>query len=144
SVRDALKWDHTQTADAISSGIAFVFLPASAVGLPAGAAADDKNLRYASIATLLVAEATFIAADVNQLVKFVFARERPYVHYLPHLPDGIQGLTEGPSEANLSFYSGHTNAAFALAASSTAVAFMRGYRLAPMVAGIQFTSAASV
>ena len=96
SVRDALKWDHTETADSISSGIAFAFMPTAAVGLPAVAAAYDKHLHYAPIDSLLVAEATFIAADVNQLVKFMFARERPYVHYLPHLPDGIQGPHRQP------------------------------------------------
>lgn len=144
SVRNTLKWEDTETAGAISSGIAFVLMPTASVGLPAIAAAHDKQLRYAPLDALLVGEATFLAADVNQLVKLVFARERPYVHYLPHLPGGIQGLTDGPSDTNLSFYSGHTNAAFAMAASSTAIAFMRGYRLAPMIAGVQFASAATV
>lgn len=144
SVRSRLKWDDTDTADSISSGLAFFFMPAASVGLPTVAAAYDKHLRYAPIDSLLISEATFVAADVNEMVKLIFARERPYVHYLPHLPDGIQGLTGSPSDANLSFYSGHTNVAFAMAASSTAVAFLRNYRLAPMVAGVQFASAVSV
>ncbi|MBX3228923.1 MAG: phosphatase PAP2 family protein [Labilithrix sp.] len=144
SVRLRLKWDDTKLADGLSNALAFVIMPAAGIGLPATAAAHDDHLQYAPIDTLLIAEATILAADLNQLVKFVFVRERPFVHYLPHLPDGIQGLGDSPSDANLSFYSGHTNLAFALAASSGTVAFLRGYRLAPLVLGVQLASAFTV
>lgn len=143
-VRSGLKWDNTELAAGISSVIAFSIMPAASVGLPAAAAANDHELRYAPVDALLIAEATILAADLNQLVKFIFVRERPYVHYLPHLPDGIQGLGDSPSDANLSFYSGHTNLAFAMAASSGTIAFMRNYRLAPLVLGVQLASAFSV
>ena len=144
TVRRGLKWNDTASADGLSNALAFVAMPLAGIGLPAAAAGFDHELHYAPIDSLLIAEATIIAADLNQLVKFIFARERPFVHYLPHLPGGIQGLGDAPSDANLSFYSGHTNLAFALAASSGTVAFMRGYRLAPLVLGAQLASAFSV
>jgi membrane-associated phospholipid phosphatase len=119
-------------------------MPLASAGLPAAAAAYDHQLHYAPVDTLLVAEATILAADLNQLVKFIFVRERPYVHYLPHLPQGIQGLGDSPSDGNLSFYSGHTNLAFAMAASSGTIAYLRNYRLAPMVLGTQLAAAITV
>jgi membrane-associated phospholipid phosphatase len=144
STRNAFIWKDTDLAGSISSGIAFVFMPLASVGLPAAAAGYDKQLHYAPVDSLLIAEATILAADLNQLVKFIFVRERPYVHYLPHLPEGIQGLGDSPSDANLSFYSGHTNLAFAMAASSGTVAYLRNYRLAPLVLGTQLAAAFSV
>ena len=143
-VRRELVWENKDVAAAISSGIAFIFMPAASVVGPAVAAGYDHQLHYAPVDALLIAEATILAADLNQLVKFIFVRERPYVHYLPHLPGGIQGLGDSPDDANLSFYSGHTNLAFAMAASSGTVAFLRNYRLAPLVLATQLASAFSV
>jgi len=39
--------------------------------------------------------------------------------------------SQGPDDANLSFYSGHTNFTFALAAAAATVGRLRGYRWAP-------------
>lgn len=143
-LRQRLRWDHTRTADTISSVIAFGTLPAGTIGASVFAASHDDALRYAPIDLLITAEATTIAALLNQAVKFAFARERPFVHYLPRAPDGVRALTDSPSDDNLSFYSGHTNLAFALATSSGTVALMRGYRLAPLVLGVGLASATAV
>jgi len=67
---------------------------------------------------------------VTQLTKLLLGRERPFVHALP--PEQ-KPLTPLPSDNNLSFFSGHTSEAFALAAASGTVATMRGYRWAPLV-----------
>lgn len=144
TVRANLIWQDKVSAENLSSVLAFAFMPLAAVGAPAVAAGYDHQLQYAPVDALLVAEASILAADLNQLVKFIFVRERPYVHYLPHLPEGIQGLGDSPSDANLSFYSGHTNLAFAMASASGTVAFLRNYRLAPFVLGTQLAFAASV
>jgi membrane-associated phospholipid phosphatase len=143
-VRRSLKWRDERLADKTSSVIAFAVLPAAALGSLGGAAANDDSLQRAPVDGLLTAQATILAADLNQLVKFAFARERPFVHYLPQAPDGLRALTDSPSDDNLSFYSGHTNLAFAIAASSSTIAFMRGYRLAPLVLGIGAAAAVSV
>jgi membrane-associated phospholipid phosphatase len=92
---------------------------------------DDALHRWPTDA-VLVLEAATIAADVNQLVKFGVGRERPFVHALP---ESEKGAVAHPSDNNLSFYSGHTNWVFALAASSGTVATLRGYRWAPWVWG---------
>lgn len=144
SVRRTLRWNDGRPADIASSILAFALMPATAIGLPVGAAAHDGALSGAPVDALLTAEATMLAVDLNELVKFAFARERPFVHYLPRTPDGVRALTASPSDDNLSFYSGHTNVAFALATSSATVSFMRGYRLAPLVLGVGLASAFSV
>lgn len=143
-IRLALKWDDVRTADLASSGIAFALMPLGAIGGLVGSAAHDGAIEEAPVDALITAEATILAADLNQLVKFVAARERPFVHHLPRAPNGVRPLTDSPSDDNLSFYSGHTNLAFALAASSSTVAFLRGYRLAPLILGIGAAAACSV
>lgn len=144
SVRRQLKWDDGQTANTLSSVLAFAFMPAAAFGLPAVAAAHDQAIDGTPVDALITAEATILAANLNQVVKLAFARERPFVHYLPRTPDGVRALTSSPSDDNLSFYSGHTNLAFVLATSSGTVAFMRNYRLAPLVLGVGLASAFTV
>lgn len=63
-------------------------------------------------------------------MKFTVGRERPFVHVLPA---DEKSRTAHPSDNNLSFFSGHTTLAFAVATSSGTIASMRGYRLAPAV-----------
>jgi hypothetical protein len=86
---------------------------------------------------LIIAQATALAADLNQLVKFTVGRERPFVHY---------GDPARPHEADddLSFYSGHTSLAFSLAASTGMVSTLRGYKSAPWVWAVGMTLAAGV
>lgn len=133
TVRRALLWKDTHAAGVTSDVLAFGVLPASSIGLPLLAAHRDDAITGAPVDALVITETTLIAATVNQLIKFAFARERPFVHYLPRSPDGLRALTDSPSDDNLSFYSGHTNLAFALATSSGTVSTMRGYSLAPVV-----------
>jgi membrane-associated phospholipid phosphatase len=144
TVRRTLVWKDTHAAGVSSDVLAFGLLPASAIGLPVVAAHHDSALRGAPVDALVITETTLIAATVNQLVKFAFARERPFVHYLPRSPDGLRALTDSPSDDNLSFYSGHTNLAFAMAASSGTVATLRGYSLAPVVWAAGMTLATAV
>jgi membrane-associated phospholipid phosphatase len=143
-IRRNLVWRSTSTADLVSSVIAFGIEPGSQLGLLAGAAADERAIDGLPLDALLVSEATVIAAGVNQVAKFVFARERPFVHFLPRAPDGIRELTASPSDDNLSFFSGHATLAFAMATASGTVATMRSYRLAPFVWGTGLTMAAAV
>jgi len=133
AVRRAFLWKDTRAAGVTSDVLAFGLLPATSLGLPVLAAQQDSALPGAPVDALVIAETTMIAATVNQLAKFAFARERPFVHYLPRSPDGLRALTDSPSDDNLSFYSGHTNLAFALATSSGTVSTLRGYSLAPVV-----------
>jgi membrane-associated phospholipid phosphatase len=81
---------------------------------------------------LLISEATSIAMAMNQTVKFIVGRERPFVHALP---EADKPHTAHPSDNNVSFYSGHATLAFAMAVSGGTVASMRRYRLAPWIWG---------
>ena len=142
--RRGLIWKNTRAAALASSAIVGLVEPASQLGLSALAANHDNAGRGFPVDALIITEATVVAGVLNQIAKFGFARERPFVHYLPHAPEALKPLTDSPSDDNLSFYSGHTTLAFVLATSSGTVASMRGYRLAPLVWGTGLTMACSV
>lgn len=130
AVRNGLRWSNPDAADTASYVTAFALAPASAFGLDALAASSAGDGRAFWVDALVITEASILAGNLNQLVKFIVGRERPFVHVLP--PDQ-KGLTSHPSDNNVSFYSGHTTLSFALATSAGTVASMRGYRLAPLV-----------
>ena len=143
-VRHRLLWKDTRTADITSSVLVGLLEPTTQLGLLAGAAGNENALSGFPLDALIVAESTVVAGVMNQIVKFGFARERPFVHYLPRAPDAIRDLTASPSDNNLSFYSGHTTLAFVVATASGTVATMRGYRLAPVIWGTGLTLATTV
>jgi membrane-associated phospholipid phosphatase len=127
-VRGALVWGDTSVADAASGVIAFGLAPVSAV-LTLGLASNHDGAFSGNFAADLVmtGEATVLAMDLDQLTKFLTGRQRPFVHARPP-------SAERPAQPddNLSFFSGHTTATFALAAAAGTVATMRGYRWAPL------------
>lgn len=143
-VRRRYLWKDTHTADVISTALVGLVEPTAQLGLLAAAAGNESSLSNFPLDALIVAEATVVAGVMNQIVKFGFARERPFVHYLPRAPQPIRELTASPSDDNLSFYSGHTTLAFVVATASGTVATMRGYRLAPVVWGTGLTLATTV
>jgi membrane-associated phospholipid phosphatase len=143
-VRRRLIWKATRSADITSTILVGVVLPTSQLGLTALAAGHEDALSGFPLDALIVAESTVVAGVLNQIVKFGFARERPFVHYLPRAPDALRELTDSPSDDNLSFYSGHTTLAFVIATASGTVATLRGYRLAPVIWGTGLTLASTV
>jgi membrane-associated phospholipid phosphatase len=128
-VRDALVWRDTGTAATLSDVTGFILTPVAALGLNALASAHDSALRNVGQDTLFIVEAGIIAADVTQLTKFLVGRERPAVHALPQ---DEKARTRHPADNNVSFFSGHTSEAFALATAAGTVGTMRGYRWAPL------------
>jgi membrane-associated phospholipid phosphatase len=128
--RDAFVRRDTSVAATTSDIFAYGVAPASAVGfLALGAYHEDRNLHNTPVDLLVVAEATALAMDVNQVVKLAVSRERPYFHFASADARAAGG---GPDSA-LSFYSLHTSATFALAVSAGTVAEMRGYSIAPLI-----------
>jgi membrane-associated phospholipid phosphatase len=123
----ALKWNDTRAADTTSNVFAFGLAPAYAIGAAALGAVGAGHPREAWSDFLVVAEATAIAMDVNQLVKFAVGRERPFVHAgpatRPHEPDD-----------DLSFFSGHSTFTATLASASTTVALLHHRSSWPIVA----------
>ncbi len=122
-----LKWGKTGQANMASHVTAYALAPMAAFGMAALAAHQSGDLSLFIGDALIIAEATTISALVSQVVKISAGRQRPDVHY------GAVPATS-PTQ-NTSFYSGHTNFAFALAVSSGTVASMRGYELAPWIWG---------
>ena len=139
SVR-GLRWSSPKTADTLSNVTLFFALPVGLLGFDAVAANHDGRVDGFAVDALVIVEATVLAADVNQVVKFFVSRERPFVHALP--PDQ-KGSTDHPNDNNLSFFSGHATGAFALAVSAGTVSSMRGYRWAPIVWASGLTLAAT-
>jgi membrane-associated phospholipid phosphatase len=129
-VRGGLIWRDTTAADTISDVTGLVLMPFAAVGLDALATAHEGAENNIPEDALIVAEATFLAEDVTQLTKLLVGRERPFVHALA--PEQ-KSQTDDPDNNNVSFFSGHTSEAFALATSAGTVSEMRGYRYAPMI-----------
>ncbi|MGK3987890.1 phosphatase PAP2 family protein [Sorangium sp. So ce136] len=136
SVRDAVVWrGNPDTAHDLSNVTVLGVAPASALGLTALAAWHDGRAENITADLLIVTEAMVVAMDLNQLTKYIVGRQRPYAHFGN---DDVLCSHGGcsppvPHDADLSFFSGHTTAAFSLAAASGTVASMRGYRAAPWV-----------
>jgi membrane-associated phospholipid phosphatase len=136
AVRNAVVWREPARARHASDALVFGVLPAAMIGHQLLAARGEGDWQAGFVDLLVVAEAAAIAQDLNQLVKFTVARERPFVHYAdparPHEADD-----------DVSFYSGHTTFAFALASSAGMVSTLRGYRSAPWVWGVGMSMAAT-
>ena len=130
SARRALVWSKPALASTLSDVAVFGLAPVSAIGLNALAAWHDGHPENLGEDALIVLEASFLAMDVDQAVKYAAGRPRPYAHFANA---AVLSAHPDPHDANLSFFSGHTTAAFAFAVSSGTVASMRGYRWAPWV-----------
>ena len=75
--------------------------------------------------SVIILESSMLTLVLNQSVKFIVGRERPFVHVLP---EDQKLLTPHPTDNNVSFFSGHTSLAFSLVVSAGTVAEMRGYK----------------
>jgi membrane-associated phospholipid phosphatase len=129
--RDALRWDDRKTAGTLSDATAFVLSPTVGVGLillhtpPTWADVIDNLVP--------IGESMVVTEWVTRGIKLAAGRERPYAHY---------GASESVND-NLSFPSGHTSRAFALATSAGVIAHMRGYSIEPMVWAVGMSLAAT-
>lgn len=122
----------TTAADVTSNVLGYGVAPTSAIVLLALAAQrDDGSLQNTPVDLLLTAEATFLSMDVNQVVKLLLPRERPFLHFA----DADTRATPQSAESRVSFYSLHTSATFALAVSAGTIAELRGYSIAPLIFG---------
>ena len=106
----------------------FVVAPVAGLGLIMLASANDGEASTARWLddTIPIIEAGVVAGVLNQLVKFSIAEQRPFVHFGdPARPHDL--------DDDVSFYSGHTTLAFAIATSAGVVAHARGYALEPVI-----------
>jgi len=126
-VRDALVWDDVKAARSASNATGYVGAPLIGFGLLALSAWHDDRTDQIVDDELIVLEAVVGTAVLNQGVKFLAGRERPFVRALP------AGEKGKDADENLSFFSGHTSFTFSIAVASGTVASLRGYRAAPWI-----------
>lgn len=129
-VRRLLVSGNTGVPDQISNVTGFGLIPLSMLGLGALSNYQQGSIKQGLVDLLIVAEATVLAVDVNQLVKFTVGRERPFVHVLP---EAEKSLVKNAADNNLSFFSGHTTLSFAWVTATGTVASLRRYKLAPLI-----------
>jgi membrane-associated phospholipid phosphatase len=143
AVRGASAADRSRAA-LTSDVLAYALIPAAVAGLDAlatwrsGARAEDFWKSWGTDVLLLL-ESMAISQSVNQAVKFIAGRERPFV---ARLSPEEKLLTADPRDNNLSFYSGHTSTAFSLVSAATTIARLRGLRQWWLVAAVGFPLAA--
>lgn len=131
SVARGAAWPSLTLAGSLSDVGVYGVLPAAVVGALLLATAHEGRLGVRiGWDLLLIAQAVVVAQAAAQVTKLLVVRERPFVHWLepnqkPH--------TAQPSDNNLSFYSQHTDFAFALVLSGWTVARMRGLTWANLV-----------
>jgi membrane-associated phospholipid phosphatase len=131
NVSDALRWSDGDVASRLSDVLAFGATPLVSGGLLAIAGHGKRRWIADGLA---VAESAVASGLVTQLVKVTAGRRRAFVE-----------LDSTPTvEDNLSFFSGHTSLAFAIATSAGTVASMRGDRLAPWIWASGLTLAGAV
>lgn len=128
-------WSNPQAANTLSN-VMQVAIPVGVMGygLLQGYLLDDPASGWADV--LLVTQATSVAMLANVIVKYSVGRARPYVW------QGNPDLYPGASEANGSFFSGHTTFAFAVVVSGSTLFFMQGMPGAPWVLGVGLAAAA--
>jgi membrane-associated phospholipid phosphatase len=126
AARAAVVWpvDRQSRADALSNLDVYLVMPAAMYGLDGFMAGSSGSLGRWGKDALIITEATVATALINQAVKFIAGRERPFVHVLP---DAEKPLTAQPVDNNVSFFSGHTTTAFTLLFATLSVAELRGY-----------------
>lgn len=126
-------------ADALSGIVAYGALPAFSMGglALAAEASQDGPRRHGSENALMVLQPALVTTAIAEAAKFLVARERPLVR------DASADAAPW-SEANLSFFSGHTALSFSLASSAGTVAALRGYKSEPIFWGVGLGLAAFV
>ena len=135
AIRDALHWNNTRRADKLSYATGFA-APLIPLALVVGSGWRDAGFADAADDGLAVLEAGIATGLFDQVVKFTVGRQRPFVRFAE--PGRVYDTDD-----DVSFFSGHTSFAFAIATASGTVASRHHYRLAPLVWATGLTFAAA-
>jgi membrane-associated phospholipid phosphatase len=122
--RDGLRWSQPDRAARTSDILVYGVLPLGTLGLDALLAARHGDGDTVLTDSLIILESVVVSATITQVTKMSVGRERPFVHALS--PDQ-KSQTDHPADNNLSFFSGHTSLAFALAVGAGTTATLRDY-----------------
>lgn len=128
---DALVVHDRKAAGFVSHVPSYGLIPLGAVAFAVVAPALDGHGDHALENGWIIANAALLTLGLTDGTKKLVSRQRPMFHY------GTAQATEyatKPSEQNLSFFSGDTSIAFQVAATTTTLAYLRGYRSAPWLA----------
>jgi hypothetical protein len=129
------RWANPHTADTLSNVLQFaVPVGVMGFGLIQAYRFDDPAAGWSSV--LLITQATSLAMLVNTIVKYSVGRARPYVW------QGTPDLYPSPTDANVSFFSGHVTFVFAVVVSGSTLFFMQDMPGAPYVLGFGLAAAA--
>jgi len=129
-------WANPVAANTVSNVMQFA-IPVGVMGfgLIQAYRYDDPAAGWSDV--LLITEATSLAMLVNVVVKYTVGRSRPYVW------QGNADLYPATvSDANVSFFGGHTTFVFAVVVSGSTLFFMQDMPGAPWVLGVGLTAAA--
>ena len=128
-------WSNPTAANTVSNVMQFA-IPVGVMGfgLVQGYLHDDPAAGWSAV--LLITEATSLAMLTNVIVKYTTGRARPYVW------QGNADLYPATvSDANVSFFGGHTTFVFAVVVSGSTLFFMQGMPGAPWVLGVGLAAA---
>ncbi len=131
----SVMWSNPTTANAISNVMQYL-VPAGVMGfgLIQGYRFDDPAAGWSAV--LLITQATSLAMLTNVIVKYTTGRARPYVWQ--GTPDLYPATV---SDANVSFFGGHTTFVFAVVVSGSTLFFMQDMPGAPWVLGVGLAAA---
>ena len=129
----ALRFRDPREAGRISDFLLIMSSVSSSGFTTLASAVDRDSAAHTGENVVMILEATAVAAATNQITKFLVGRQRPCAHFA--LAGAVSPCGGASTDENLSFFSGHATVTAALAASSGAVASLRGYSLAPLVWG---------
>ena len=116
AVRGALRMESSEAPAIASDVLAYGAVPVA--GLAVDFFVSGRGGKAAGTDVLIAAETVALAGLAGQAVKLAVARRRPAVY--------ASGGRRASSDDDASFYSGHTNAAFAMATSLATCASLRG------------------
>lgn len=128
--RNALRWNDQNGAFLLVNVLGFAVGPSLVMGADLFSAWREGAWKSFFGDALMIAEAAVLASDVNLMLRFAVARERPWATNRSDLEKASPNQTR---DRNLSFDSGHTTFMFAVATSAGTIATMRGYKWAPLV-----------
>jgi membrane-associated phospholipid phosphatase len=129
NLANSVVWSNPTTANTISNVLQYaVPVGVMGFGLVQAYRFGDPAAGWSSV--LLITEATSLAMLTNVIVKYTTGRARPYVW------QGNTGLYSSATDANVSFFGGHTTFVFAVVVSGSTLFFMQDMPGAPYVLGI--------
>lgn len=134
AMADAIAWRNANLANTISDATGYVTAPVAAAGLLVAASWGHGGWRRKFDDVAPVIEAAIVTSLFQHVATLIAGRERPYFYH-------AMGALPETTDANVSFWSGHTSLVFSLAVAAGSVADMRGYTLAPEIWATGFTLA---